>query len=155
MVKVEHIHPMLVHFPIVLLLTAAIIDALILFHKDNDLAARNCLARTGLAALLLGTAFAIIAAAFGDMALDIAIDKGFDKAPLTEHEGLAGLTIGVFGVLALGQLIAAWRGIHLGGKPGKLFLAAILLGCALLIVTAYHGGGLVYELGVNVTGVTP
>ncbi len=155
MFKVEHIHPMLVHFPIVFLLTTAIIDALIIFAQKGDIASRECLARAGLASLLLGTAIAIVAAVFGDIALDIAVDKHFDKAPLEEHAGLAGLTIGVFGILALGQLIAIWRGIRLDGTRGKIFLAAVLLSCALLITTAYHGGALVYDLGVNVKGVTP
>jgi len=155
MIKVEHVHPMLVHFPIVFLLTTAAVDALIIFVQDGDLAARTCLVRVGLATLLLGTAFAVVAAVFGDMALDIAVDKGFDKAPLEEHAGLAGLTIAVFGILALVQLIATWRGMNLSGKFGKLFLAAILLGCLLLVATAYHGGGLVHDIGVNVSVVKP
>ncbi|MBI1194499.1 MAG: DUF2231 domain-containing protein [Gammaproteobacteria bacterium] len=150
MFKVEHVHPMLVHFPIVFLLTAAVIDALIIFIHDGDLSARQCLVRVGLATLLFGTAFAVIAAVFGDMALDIAADKGFDKAPLEEHAGLAGLTIAVFGLLALIQLVAIWRGMRLSGKYGRIFLGALSLGCLLLIVTAYHGGDLVYKLGVNV-----
>jgi len=155
MFKVEHVHPMLVHFPIVFLLTTAVIDSLVIFIQDGDLTSRECLVRAGLATLLLGTAFSVIAAVFGDMALDIAADKGFDKAPLEEHAGLAGATIGVFAILALGQLIAVWRGIRLSGKYGKVFVAAVLLGCLLLISTAYHGGALVYDLGVNVADIVP
>lgn len=155
MFKVEHVHPMLVHFPIVFLLTTAAIDALIIFVQDGDLSGRECFVRVGLATLLLGTAFAVIAAVFGDMALDIAADKGFDKAPLEEHAGLAGLTIAVFAILALAQSVATWRGMPLSGKYGKIFLASVLLGCLLLITTAYHGGNLVYDLGVNVATTAP
>lgn len=155
MIPIEHIHPMLVHFPIVLFTTALLVDAGIVFARSGDLSARDCLGSIGLAALVLGIIFSVLAAVFGDMALDIAIDKGFDKDPLEEHEGLAGATITIFGLLALAQIIAVWRRIPLAGNRGKAFVAIMLIGFLVLISTAYHGGELVYGLGVNVANVKP
>jgi len=155
MIPVEHIHPMLVHFPIVLFTLALLIDAGLVLVRQRDLASRHCLTMTGLAALGIGLVFAILAAVFGDMALDIAVDKGFDQAPLEEHEGLAGITIAVFGLLALVQVVAAWRSIPLSGRRGQAFVAVMAIGFLLLVSTAYHGGELVYGLGVNVANVKP
>ncbi len=155
MIPIEHIHPMLVHFPIVLFTLALVLDAILVFGHQGDLSDRQCLGMTGLAALGIGLLFAILAAVFGDMALDIAVDKGFDRDPLEEHEGLAGATITLFGLLALVQIVAAWRSIPLAGNRGKAFVAVMSLAYLLLVSTAYHGGELVYGLGVNVANVKP
>ena len=155
MIPIEHIHPMLVHFPIVLFTLTLLIDSGLVFIRQGDLAARRCLTLAGLATLGIGLLFAILAAVFGDMALDIAVDKGFDRDPLEEHEGLAGATITLFGLLALVQIIAVWRSIPLSGNRGKAFVAVMAIGFGLLVSTAYHGGELVYGLGVNVANVKP
>ena len=60
----EHIHPMIVHFPIVLLLLTATLDALNVV-RGNDLAGSTVLARSGRLALYGGAAAAAAAAAVG------------------------------------------------------------------------------------------
>lgn len=154
MIKVTHIHPMLVHFPIVLFLVAV---ALICYAqvKNENIAARNCIGNLVAWSLIMATVFALIAAVFGDIALDAALDKGFPKAPLEEHESLAAATIAVLSILSLTLIAAIWKRIDLAGTRGKLFLAVALVSLGLLIATAYHGGALVYDLGVNVEGVVP
>ena len=87
MIDIIHIHPMLVHSPIVFLLVAVAALSFIQFRGEN-LAARNCLASVGTVALLAGTAFALLAALFGDIALDAAAAKGFPVAPMELHEKL-------------------------------------------------------------------
>jgi len=154
MIDITHIHPMLVHFPIVFLLLAATALTLLQFRGDN-LAGRDCLARVGSVALLAGTAFALLAAFFGDIALDAAVVKGFPEAALELHEEFAVVTITVFAVLSLVMLYVIWKKVVMTGTKGMLFLAAIVAGLGLLIVTAYLGGHLVYDLGVNVHGVVP
>jgi len=154
MIDITHVHPMLVHFPIVLLLLAATALTLLQFRGDN-LAGRDCLARVGTLALLAGTAFALLAALFGDIALDAAMAKGFPQAALELHEEFAVITMTVFAALSLTMLYAAWKQIVMTGTKGWLFLAAMAAGLGLLIVTAYLGGHLVYDLGVNVHGVAP
>lgn len=154
MIKLEHIHPMLVHFPIVLLLLAVLIDFLVLTRND-DLAASNCLPSSGFYVLLLAAVAAIAAAVFGDIALDKAVELGFDKAALEEHEELGLATMWVMLGLAGWQLLARWRHMRLSGAIGWLFFAAALAGSGLLLAAAWHGGELVYGLGVNVSTVQP
>ena len=75
---------MLVHFPVVLFISTVLLQFIVIIRK-GDLAARECLSLISLATILSGVAMAILAAIFGDLALDAAIDKGFDKAPLEEQ----------------------------------------------------------------------
>ena len=154
MISLEHIHPMLVHFPIVLLLLAVLIDFLVMAGK-GDLAATGCLPTSGFYALLLAALAAIAAASFGDIALDKAIELGFDKVALEEHEELGFTTLWLMLGLASWQLLARWRHMRLGGVTGWLFFALALVASGILLAAAYHGGGLVYDLGVNVRPVHP
>ena len=152
MISLEHIHPILVHFPIVLFLLAVLINFLVLVRKD-DLAATSCLSTTGFYTLLLAAVAAIAAAVFGDIALDKAVELGFDKASLEEHEELGLATLWIMLGLASWQLLARWRHMHLSGIRGWLFFAVALAGSGVLLTAAYHGGKLVYGLGVNVSPV--
>lgn len=152
MIDIAHIHPMIVHFPIVFFVTALGLE-LIVLGRRGDLTARQCLSNTALAALVLAALAAVVAASFGDMALDKAVDRGFAKGPLEEHEDLGMTTMFYFCVLALVQLVAWWRRIPLSGSRGVIFFVLGLIGFAILITTAYHGGDLVYRLGVNVEAV--
>ena len=145
---------MLVHFPIVLLITAVAMDITVLLIK-KDLANRECLPLIALSALLLGTLSAGIAAIFGDIALDKAISLGFASGPLETHEMFALITLGVFIVHCLLRLLAVWRSYALRGLIGWIAILPGLVGVGLLITTAYYGGELVYHFGVNVASVVP
>ena len=152
--EITQIHPMLVHFPIVLFILALGLYAYLLVTKQ-DMAARSCLSITAAAMLVGGVVTAIAAAGFGDIALDAAIDKGFPDHNLEEHEELAGTTITIFGVLAVILLGAMWKKFQLTGAKGAVFTLAVIAGVAMLLNTAYHGGELVYKEGVNVEVVKP
>jgi uncharacterized membrane protein len=154
MISIALIHPMLVHFPIVLLITAVAMDVFLLL-TNKDLANRSCLPLMALSALLLGTLSAGIAAFFGDIALDKAISLGFPSGPLETHETLAFITIAVFSLYCLLRLLALWRRYPLRGFSGWISALPGMVGIVLLISTAYHGGELVYHLGVNVAPVVP
>ncbi len=154
MIDITHIHPMLVHFPIVLFLVAVAIDFFVLMNK-GDLASEDCLPSVGLSALILAALSAIAAAIFGDIALDKAVELGFDKAALEQHEELGFTTLAILVGLALWQSFARSRGIRLTASTGWLFFAVSLVGAGVLLATAYFGGGLVYSIGVNVAPVHP
>jgi len=154
MISIALIHPMLVHFPIVLLITAVAMDIIVLSIK-KDIAGRECLPLIALSALLLGTLSAGIAAVFGDTALDKAISLGFPSGPLETHETMALITIAVFSVYGLLRLWALWRRYPLRGVIGWISALPGMVGGVLLITTAYYGGELVYHLGVNVAPVVP
>ena len=154
MISIALIHPMLVHFPIVLFFTAVTMD-IILLLANKDLANRKCLPLMALSALLLGSLSAGIAAFFGDIALDKAISLGFPSGPLETHETLALITIAVFSLHCLLRLLALWRRYPLRGLSGWISTLPGMVGLVLLIATAYYGGELVYHLGVNVAAATP
>jgi uncharacterized membrane protein len=154
MISIALVHPMLVHFPIVLLITACAMDIILLSIK-KDLSSRQCLSMVALSVLLLGTMSAGLAAIFGDIALDKAISLGFPSGPLETHETLALITIAVFSVHCLLRLLTLWRRVPLRGYIGWISAIPGMVGVVLLIFTAYYGGELVYHFGVNVTAALP
>lgn len=154
MIDITHVHPMLVHFPIVLFLLAVAIQFLVV-GRGGNLGAAECLPRAALVALLLGTALAALAALFGDIALDHAKDLGFPEAELDEHEELGFATVWIFVALSVLHVAARWRRLELTGTKGWIVAGAGAVGVVVLIIAAAHGGELVYELGVNVKAVKP
>ncbi len=154
MVAIERIHPMLVHFPIVLFMLVIALD-LVVVARGGNLAARQGVPPMALAVLVAGTVLAAAAALFGDIALDRAIDLGFPEPPLEFHETLGISTLVLFGGLAAVRLLAGWRGVALTGGRAWMVAFAGLIGVGLLLTTAYYGGYLVYDLGVNVIPVRP
>lgn len=147
--NLEHIHPMLVHFPIVLALLALAFDAWSLTIGRHAQAPVVQL-RTGTVVFTLGALAAIVTFVFGDMAYDIAVGKGIAPALLEDHEGWGSTTTIVFVAVAAVRLFLWWRGMD--RKPAGVFLtvggtAAVTV---MVLVTAYFGGHLVYDLGVNI-----
>jgi len=154
MIDVVHIHPMLVHFPIVLYLLAVGLQFLVLL-RHGDLGANSCLADSALGALLLAAAAAAVAAFFGDIALDHAVELGFPLSPLQTHASLGIVTMSLMLLLGVVHLAARWFNWNLAKGRGWGLWVIALAGVVLLIVTAYHGGDLVYRIGVNVKAITP
>ncbi len=149
MIPITEIHPMLVHFPIVLWMGAEVI-AIILLLRGTDLGSRQHWPLMAFYVLASGTVFAALAAVFGDIALDHAIAAGFQAKPLEIHETFAIITLCIFCLHAILRLVAIWRGVALTGLRGWLAELPGLVGVVFLIFTAYSGGELVYNLGVNV-----
>jgi len=154
MLDLAHIHPMLVHFPIVLFLMVVSFDAVSLVRGQN-LAARQGVPFAAMAILGAGIVLAAATAIFGDIALDAAVAKGFPEAPLERHELFGMATFWIFLGLGILRYLSAWRGISLAGQRGALYLALSLVAVAVLLTAAYFGGQLVYDLGVNVLPVHP
>jgi uncharacterized membrane protein len=153
-IDLVHIHPMLVHFPIVLFLVAIAVQLLTL-ARGGDLSERACLSSIGLVALILAALAALAAAVFGDIALDHAVELGFPKDPLETHQELGLTTTWLFVALAAVQGFAWWRKISMKAARGWTFALVGVVSCGLLLLTAYHGGNLVYKIGVNVDSVKP
>ncbi|HAM41688.1 MAG TPA: hypothetical protein DDX89_08000 [Candidatus Omnitrophica bacterium] len=138
----ESLHPLLVHFPIALLLTAAGLDLLALLLKRPSL---HCLALWNLA---LGTVGAGAAVLSGLQAEDVA-KHSFEIWQVMElHQRLG------FSTLALGAISVSWRIAKQDRLTPRARLVTMLLETALvgtLSWGAYLGGRLVYELGVGGT----
>lgn len=149
MIDIAHIHPMLIHFPLALIPVALLAQAIALI-KGQGLFGRNCLSGSGLALIVLAALGALVAAFFGDIALDKAVESGVPLATMETHEELGITTAILISLLAIIELALFWR----QAESRKISLLAFGAGVVVLIVlltTAAFGGRLVYEQGVNVT----
>ena len=153
MIDIAHVHPMFVHFPLALVPVAVGAQTLALM-RGHGLFGRSCLSATGVALILIAAAGAIVAAVFGDIALDRAVASGVPLARLETHEELGKATAALLALLAAAELwlyrkAAAGTAVNRG-----LWMAGLAL-LILLLTTAWFGGQLVYEQGVNVATSTP
>src|SRR5262245_50926775 len=112
MLTIAHIHPVLVHFPIVFFLTLAVVD-MIAGLRGSTVTGRTALGNlsTGLAAA--AGIFAMAAYFFGDAALEIAEDGGFHSDVAEIHEGLGTFTAFAFLAWALIRAFLWWRDIRI------------------------------------------
>lgn len=149
MLSIQQIHPVLVHFPIVFFLTLVAFDAVAL-ARGAAIFGHGCAARisTGLAALAGISAIAVYA--FGDMAADVAVAAGVPEARLETHETLGTATAIFVAVWALVRGVLWWRNLALSGGGRAAAVGIEIAGALLVVTTAYFGGQLVYDFGVNV-----
>ncbi|AZO41811.1 MULTISPECIES: DUF2231 domain-containing protein [Mesorhizobium] len=149
MIPVQHIHPMLVHFPIVLIYTLAAID-LVALARGNAVTRRSGAGTISTFVALAAGAFAIGTWFYGGLALDHAEAAGFSSDIAEIHESLGGITAFAFLIWG-GVRLALWvRNRELG--PVAIAVPVIeIAGAVLVTTTAYYGGLLVYDLGVNVS----
>ncbi|MGY2049115.1 DUF2231 domain-containing protein [Methylobacterium sp. JK268] len=137
-------HPLVVHFAIALLLTAAA-----LFATGTALArqpvgpALTLVARWNLG---LGVAAALVTVATGWQAYNTVAHDGPSHANMTTHMQWALGTAAVF----LGAAGAAWLDRHRVAGAGAALLALLAAGAAGLVVTGWLGGENVYRYGLGV-----
>jgi len=149
MISIAHIHPSVVHFPIVFFLTLAAFDALAAV-RGTSLAGRSGAANMSAGLALLAGLSAIVAFGFGDIAYDIARDAGFPEARLETHEALGTWMAILLLAWAVARSYLWWRGSALVDRYKMAVVGLEIAGAVLIIATAYFGGQLVYNLGVNV-----
>jgi uncharacterized membrane protein len=137
-------HPLIVHFPIALTLTAGVLLMAAKAVRNDALAAT--LATVGSWNLCLGAAAALFALATG-LGAALALPKGAAAhASIATHVKWA-----MFTSLAL-ILTAVWRGAGNAqqSRPSGLFLVVLALTCMALAIAGYHGGENVYRYGIGV-----
>ena len=149
MISIAHIHPMLVHFPIVFFLSLAALDTIATL-RGVPVTGRGGIGNVSTGLALLAGVFAIATYIFGDMALEFAESGGFHSDVAEIHEGLGEATAAAFAIWAIVRVVAWWRNARLRGGGALLLSAVELAGAAVVVTTAYYGGQLVYDLGVNV-----
>ena len=136
---------MIVHFPIALLTTSVLFDAISHFFKRDSL-------RDGALWLLgLGLLGGVAASIAGSMAEEAAEKAGIAESLIETHESLAFVAMSIFGLLFL------WRIFLRNQFTGRLlaiYLFAAAIGVGTLSATGYYGGDLVYEHGAGVNGVS-
>jgi uncharacterized membrane protein len=137
-------HPMVVHFPLALVVTAAfVLVAARLLRQERHAAT---LATVGTWNLCLGALAALFALATGLAAvLDLHIALAARQA-LSLHVKWA-----IFTTLAL-VLLAVWRGAGVAqeSRPSWVFIVVLMAATAALIMTGYRGGQNVYQYGIGV-----
>lgn len=150
----NELHPLVIHFPIALLLVAPLF--IIVGVITNPQKGRPFLI-AALVLMLLGTASTFLAIATGEAAGEIAERTPAVSAVLEKHEDLAEMTRIVFSVLTL--LFAAILFLprilkrEASALTARILPLAFLLlystGSVILVNTAHNGGRLVHELGVG------
>ena len=136
----ENVHPLVVHFPIALLLTALFLDGLALALK------RPGIHRAALWNLCFGTMGAAAAVLTGLQAAQIAKHSFAIHQVMGLHEKLGIAT------LILGLLVLGWRLFRRDRLPTRARLVTLIVMLAMagtLSYGAHLGGRLVYEFGVG------
>lgn len=136
----ESVHPLVVHFPIALLLTAVVLDVLALILK------RPPLHRVGLWNLTLGTLGAGMAVWTGYRAAGIATHTFEIHQVMELHRRLGIATLVLAGLVVAWRL---WKRDDLGSQARLLMFLVLLVMIGTLAYGAHLGGRLVYEFGVG------
>ena len=141
------LHPLVIHFPIVLFLLYALLEIVgVVFNKEE-------IQRGAFAILILGVIGALAAVLTGHQAEELA-EKTISSAfrfpdeVLEEHEWFANLTIWYFFfVLILRTYLVVKK--KFVGRIRYIFIIFALVGAFLVWSTAGEGGELVYKHGVG------
>ncbi len=149
----DGLHPLVIHFPIALLLVAPIFVALALILGRRG----RWAAPMALALLVIGTGFALIARETGEAAAALVDQSPSISAVLDQHEDLAEATVAAFSALtALYALIllAQWKWPKLASARIHIpvhgvFLLLLLAASVILANTGHQGGRLVHEFGIH------
>ena len=149
----DGLHPLVIHFPIALLLVAPLFVLLAVVLPKHA----QALSASALLLLALGTVSAVVSVETGEAAGELVEHSEAVDAVLLEHAELAETTRNVFAALTL--LYAAVLGVPLVvrklGQPKfrlatNLVMLVLLAAASLLVVNTGHlGGRLVHELGVR------
>lgn len=134
--RIQEIHPALVHFPIALLPTSLAADAL------GRLTGNRKLMELGRMTMPIAAASAAVAGVFGLVAQESVRAEGDAADMLVTHRNLN------LGLIAAAAVLAAKRVRR--GRPSLGYLLAGAAGAAVMSYSAYLGGHMVYELGVGV-----
>jgi uncharacterized membrane protein len=149
----DGLHPLVIHFPIALLVVAPLFVVLgLLFGKRG-----KGLLVAALVLMAIGTISAYVAVETGEAAAELA-DRTPEVTPiLAHHQQLAERTRLIFTVLtAILAVLVAFTGLRkremtrgLAFGVYGVFLALYAVGAVNLANTAHNGGRLVHEFGVR------
>lgn len=142
-------HPLIVHFPVALLVMAVLTDAL-------ALAARRVswLPSVTTAVYVVGALAAWAALLSGRQAAEGVLVPAAANALLTDHEDWAERTVWFFSILALVRVAIQWRRLAAPAAVRLGLLVAGLAGTLLVFQTGERGGQLVFQHGVGVASAT-
>lgn len=139
-------HPQVVHFPITLFLTAALVELFSLVWQ------KSFFSKVSLLLLILGSVTAFVSVITGDAAAETARQIEGIKPLLNAHRDAGKLAAWYFlfltvlkaGLLVFGKDLLPWR---------LIVSAGLILGAVFIYRTGLYGGQLVYDRGAGVKPV--
>ena len=143
MPDLSHIHPMLVHFPIALLIVGFFSETVGVFLK------KDFFSTVGFYLLLLAVVGVIAAYITGDNAGDGITEVGALKQALETHEDAAELTLWIMVVAAAARIAMVLLKKYHGAFKSLAFIL-FLLGVVAIARTGFYGGELVYKHAAGV-----
>jgi uncharacterized membrane protein len=137
-------HPLVVHFPLALILIATPLLLAARLLRSETMA--STAAVVGTWNLCLGAIAAVFALATG-----LAAVLDLDVGAAARHAISLHMKWAMLSTLVL-VLLAVWRGAGTAqeSRPSWVFVIVLLAAAAALVVTGYRGGQNVYEFGVGV-----
>ena len=142
-----NIHPMIVHFPIAIVIIAVFFDLFSQIFPKKRWIRPAAISLYVLAAVFVLSAFLSGRAAADSVTLSLAAN-----AVLNEHADLGTYSMWFFLVIGFIQIMLYWQKVEQRWLNVGLLVAAIG-GVGLILETAEHGGELVYKHGVGVQAV--
>jgi uncharacterized membrane protein len=149
MIPPQHIHPLIVHFPIVLVVLLVAFDW-IASARGVSVTGRTPAGNASAAFAVLAGLAALTAFYFGGVALTIAESGGFHSEVAEVHESLGEMTAIILACWAVVRAFLWLRDVRITSPIAFSVPVLELAGLGLVTATAYYGGQLVYDLGVNV-----
>jgi uncharacterized membrane protein len=143
MIDLTHLHPMIVHFPIALLMVGFLADAVGLFTK------KDFFSKAGFYLLILGTLGVVAAYFTGNYAGEGVTEAGALKQALETHEEAATLTLWLMVGAALIRIAMVVLKKYTGIFRWIAF-AVFFIGVLSIARTGYYGGELVYKHAAGV-----
>ena len=143
MFDLTHLHPMIVHFPIALLLVGFLADAVGLIFK------KEFFTRAGFYLLILGTLGVVSAYLSGNYAGEGVTEAGALKQALETHEDAATITLWLMIGVALIRIAMVTLKKYIGVYRWIAF-AIFFLGVLSIARTGFYGGELVYKHAAGV-----
>ena len=143
MIDTSFLHPMIVHFPIALLIVGFIAEITGLVLKNDFFT------KAAFYLLILGTLGVISAYITGNIAGDGVSETGALKVALDAHESAALLTLWLMVGAALLRIALVWMKKYTGIFK-YLALIIFIAGVISVARTAYYGGELVYKHAAGV-----
>ena len=151
--RAELFHPMVIHFPLVLLLTGVVLRFIHPFVKKTKFGTHVLYA--ALILLGLGVCSAWVAIAAGEVAEPIVRPKLCRPEHLDSHMHLAYVAAYLFSIGFVLDVVAIWKKRHGSLRKILLCLTALcyIAASVILIFTGDYGAGLVYSQGAAVENI--
>ncbi|ROL60809.1 DUF2231 domain-containing protein [Bacteroidetes/Chlorobi group bacterium ChocPot_Mid] len=138
MISLTHFHPMVVHFPIALILIGFLADLISLFFKQE-----KCLTKTGFYLMIVGTLSAIVAYISGNFFTEHP-EEGAIHEVFELHESAALITLIIMLVASIIRIFLVVRKLDETNWKWLVF-ALYLAGTIAVSITGFWGGSMVFD----------